>query len=517
MADKLIAGAPTGGQISVRQAGWDGGISDDPRAVRFWRKLFFASQFIICKHFDIFSNPGRLTPYRDFTADTNDGSTSTGMKQYFVKDFLYPTGSGKLYGLGQTGAGLAEIFQKADATTGNWSVPASSTGNGAVQNGCFVEYKDYIWGFQGTNQVFKYGTLSSGSPTITNSVNTTGATITSIAQGVIAKDDNLYLPYNNIIARVIANGTFNDAVLTLPTNFKITSVCNYGNYLAIACAPVSMFAGTSKVFLWDLSAPDVSEVIDWGEGQLSILETIEGMLVGVTDRYLNNTAGAGRGSMIVQTYSGGTPQVVKEIFTQAIVGKNMPLTKAVRNNRLFFSAKIMTNAAGTTYNEGIWSFGRKSSAYPFILSLDYIDENINTSGIQAIGTAANYFFIAHSADGSIDKLDSSANYTFTSIFESQIFNFGTSSDDKKLDRVQVTFSQLTSGQQVVVKYKVDDATNWTTLSTINTVGLYGRTIRNVEPTGADFVSGTEFKFRIESTGGAEITGFNTDASYFSSP
>lgn len=124
-------------------------------------------------------------------ADTNDGSTSTGMKQYAVKDFLYASASAKLYGLGQTGAGLTEIFQKADATTGNWSVPASSSGNGAVWNGCFVEYKDYLWGFQGTTQVWRWGLLS-GSPSITNSQGTVG-TITSVAQGVIAKDDNLYL------------------------------------------------------------------------------------------------------------------------------------------------------------------------------------------------------------------------------------------------------------------------------------------------------------------------------------
>jgi hypothetical protein len=109
------------------------------------------------------------------------------------------------------------------------------------------------------------------------------------------------------------------------------------------------------------------------------------MLVGVTDRYLNNATGAGRGSMIIQVYSGGIPQVIKEVFTQALSGKTIPLYKAVKNNRVFFSAKIMTNSAGTEYNEGIWSFGRKNVNYPYSLSLDVIDENVNTSGIQSFG------------------------------------------------------------------------------------------------------------------------------------
>lgn len=507
-----------GPNVLTRQTGFMGGISDDNRAVRLFRGTFLATQFIITKHFDIFSNPGKLTPYRDSALDTNDGSTSTGMKQYFVRDFLYPTGSGKLYGLGQNASGKTKIVEKADATTGNWDLPANSEGSDPVQNGCFVEYKNYAWGFQGINKIWKWGFLN-GTPSITNSIGTAGASITSVAQGLVGTDDNLYLPYNNFISRITSNGTYNDAVLTLPTNFKITSLTNYGNYMAIACAPVAAFNGVSKVFLWDFSSPDVQTVIDWGEGILSVLETIEGMLVGVTDRYLNNTAGAGRGSFIVQTYSGGTPQVVKEIFTQAIVGKNMPLSKAVKNNRLFFTAKVMTNTAGTTYNEGIWSFGRKSSSYPFTLSLDLIDENVNTSGIQSFGTAANFFFIAHSADGSIDKTSSTATYTFTSVFESQIINLADSTNDKQLHSVKATFSELQSGQQLVLKYKVDDtaATAWTTTGTFSTVGALSHSFYNEEANSSTvFKSGSEYKFRLESTGGLEITGLQVLlSSYFS--
>lgn len=480
---------------------FSGGISDDPRKVS-------ASEFQISKHFDIFSQPNRLIPYRSLEADTNDGSTATGMKQYAVKDFLYASASTKLYGLGKTGGGLTEIFQKTDATTGNWSAPATSTGDGAVQNGCLVEYKDYLWAFQGTTQVLRWGLLS-GVPAITNSQGTVG-TITSVAQGVIAKDDNLYLPYNNKLARVNSSSVVTDAVLTLPTNFKITSICNYGNYLAIGCAPVASFNGVSKVFLWNLTSTDVTESIDWGEGDLRILETIEGLLVGVTDRYLNNSVGAGKGSMVIQIYSGGSPQVVKEIFTQALTGKTIPTSKAVKNNRVFWSAKIMTNSAGTTYNEGLWSFGRKNSSYLYALTLDIIDENVSSSGIQAFGTAANYFFIGHSADGSIDKTDDTAAYTFTSILETQIYDGGDVDSDKTLQSCKVSFRKLASGESVTLKYRVDTATAWTTIGTASTVGDVSRTFLNIESTGGEFASGKEFEFRIESLGGAEVTGYKPD-------
>jgi hypothetical protein len=584
-------------QVEQKQNAWYGGISDDPRQST-------GDAFIITKHFDIFSQPNRLTPYRSFEADTHDGSTSTGMKQYLVRDFLWASSSAKLYGLGQTAGGLTKIVYKADATTGNWTLPANSEGTGAVRNGCLVEYKDYLWGFQGNTNVFKWGTLS-GVPTITDSAGTVGtvratvtavavnaagtgyqvndiltlsggsgtakcivntltgapgsgvATVTltepgynyttgsaattvspsggsgctitistvgdtstnisSVAQGIIAKDDNLYLPYNNILVRVYPSGTVQDQALKLPTYLKITSLTNYGNYLAIGCAPVSTYNGVSKVFLWNLTSPDIQEVIDWGEGELRVLETIEGTIIGVTDRYLNNDSGAGRGSFIIQGYAGGYPQVLKEVFTLKLNGIAMPLSKAVKNNRLFFVSKIMTNAAGTEYNEGIWSFGRKNATYPYSLTLDYIDENVDTDGIQSFGAAGNFFFISHSGDGSIDKTNDAATYAFTSTYEPQVFDFGDIDNDKRLDSVKISFRKLATGESLTLKYKVDDATNWTTIGTFSTVGALSHTFVRDETNGTDFASGREFRFRVESTGGLEITGFKARATFFNVP
>jgi hypothetical protein len=488
--------------VEYKLSNFSGGVSDDPREEN-------STKFQVTEHFDVFSQPNRMIPYRSLEADTETSVSATDLKQYDVRDVLYASASAKLYGLGQTGAGNTKIVQKADATTGLWTLPANSEGAGAVRNGCLVEYKDYLWGFQGGTSVFKWGLLS-GTPTITDAAGTV-ATISSVAQGIIAKDDNLYLPYNNKLVRVNAGGTVQDDVLILPSNFKITSIENYGNYLAIGCAPVSTFNGVSKVFLWNLISDDVQEVVDWGEGELRVLANIEGMLVGITDRYLNNATGAGKGSMIVQIYQGGTPQVIKEVFTEALTGKSMPLSKAVKNNRVFWAAKIMTNSAGTEYNEGIWSFGRKNVNYPFALTLDIIDENINTSGIQSFGTAANYFFISHSADGSVDKTNDAETYAFTSVYESQIFNFGDVDADKTLENVKVSFRRLISGESLTVKYKTNEASAWTTIGTYSTVDTVSKTFLAIESTSLAFASGREYEFRLEGTGGLQITGLSCTA------
>ena len=475
---------------------FSGGISDSTLSTA-------VNEFAIAKHFDIFTDPNRLIPYRSLETDTNDGSTSTGMKQYYVRDTVYSSTSAKLYGLGQNGTGKTKIVYKADAITGNWTLPSSSEGDGAVINGCFFEYKDYLWGFQGTTQLFKWGLLS-GTPSITNTVTTVSATITSVANGIIASDGNAYMAYNNVIVRIAPGGTVTDNAKTVPTNFKITSITNLGSYMAIGCAPISTYNGESRVYIWNLASDLFQETIPWGEGELRVLDTVEGILVGITDRYLNNTSGAGKGSMIIQTYTNGSAQVIKEIFTQAQTGKSIPQSKAIRNNRLFWSAKIMTNSAGTEYVEGLWSFGRKNTGYNFALNLDIIDENVNTSGIQGFGTAANYFYIFHSADGSIDKTDDTSTYSFTSILETNTLYL---TGDDKLNGIRIMTDPLPSGATVTVKYKINQDTSWTTIGSISTQYTIVTDFINIASTGYSLPAFQDLKLRFESTGGAIIRGY----------
>jgi hypothetical protein len=489
--------------IEIKINSFYGGVSDDPRKAS-------ATEFQITKHFDIFSQPNRLIPYRSLEADTETSVSATDLKQYFVKDFIYATESAKLYGLGQTVAGLTKILQKADATTGLWTTPASSEGNGAVKNGCFFEYKDYAWGFQGTNQVFKWGLLS-GTPSITNSAATVGATITSVANGIIASDGNAYMAYNNVIVRIQPGGTITDSAKTVPDNYKITSLTNSGSFIAVAAAPKSTFNGVSKVFIWDKSSDLFSDTIDFGEGELRVLEYVDGVLVGISDRYLNSSTGAGKGSMVIQIYQGGSAQIYKEIYTQALTGKTIPINKAVKNNRLFWAAKIMKNSAGTEYIEGIWSFGRKNSQYPFTMTLDIVDENINTSGIQGFGTASNFFFIAHSNDGSVLKTNDSAVYETTSEYESQIYDFGDPCLLKKLEKFTVYTSPLPASSTVTIKYKMDDDTSFTTIGTFTTLGGISRDFINIEASGLNFPTFKELTIGLESEGGAEITGYKMRA------
>ncbi len=177
----------------------------------------------------------------------------------------------------------------------------------------------------------------------------------------------------------------------------------------------------------------------------------------------------------------------------------------------------MTNAAGTAYNEGIWSFGRKNARYEYSLTLDIIDENVDTDGIEAFGTAANYFFVAHSGDGSVDKTNDAATYAFTSIYESQVFDFGDVDSDKMLNSIKVAFRALAANEVVTLKYRIDGATAWTTIGSASTDGDLSHTFLSIEATDTPFAAFREVEFRLESTGGAEILGFRAKASVLDTP
>ena len=89
--------------------------------------------------------------------------------------------------------------------------------------------------------------------------------------------------------------------------------------------------------------------------------------------------------------------------------------------------------------------------------------------------------------------------------------------DKRLDRVMVSFRRLATGESLTVKYRVDGATAWTTIGTFSTVGQISYTFMNIAATGIPLAGGREYEFRLESTGGLEITSFALRARILNNP
>lgn len=496
---------------------FDEGLSDDSREPISQRN---AASLI--KHFDCFSHPFALTPYRSTEADHADASGATGAKQY---DIYHPqlSSAGLLWGLGKNASGYPKVLRKADPTTGNWLASdgsAASTaigeGNAARITGCFIEWAGAFWFFQGTNQLAKV-TISSG--TITNSVITVGSTIATVSQGVYGMDGNLYLFYNNKVVKVNSSGTATDNVaMPIPSDMRITSADNSGKYLAIGCAfgtsATAIPFGRSKAFLWDfVDTATPADVIDFGEGALNILGNVEGILVGVSDKGLSSALGMTRGSMVVYVWDGGAQaKVYKEIVANQIVTLGRFIRdKVVKGNKLYWVASVPFGASTSTestFHLGVWSFGRKNIGSEYALSLDYIiDAVIDTSNfkINSFGAAGEYWFINHSADGSIAKTDDTATYSETSIYETQVWSPKGSHKAYTLKNVIVNCEKLPAGASFTTKYKKDGATSFTTIETESTDDvLYHESVKDSNG-NMPITQFREIILRVESLGGAVIT------------
>lgn len=473
---------------------FNGGISDDPRQPS-------PTQFAVARHFDIFTYPEKLKPFRNFEADQTFDSSASGLKAYGITDFL-KAGDGKIYAIGNklndTGS---KIFYKSSETGLSWTSSSTAETVSSVHAGSFshIPRQGNIYFFAGTNYLMNV-TVNTGGAIPDSQVFTTSDVITSVAKGITAKNANHYTAYNNWV--VNASDTIEGEVLELPDEYNITSLENYGNYLAIACEPVGD-VGESKVFLWDLVSDDVTEQINWGAGHLKVIANVDGRLIGVTDEYISKDSGNDRGRMVIRAYQGGEPVVIKEVESMAKVSNAIRSYREVRGGKFYFYAKIAIDTAGSSFNEGIWAFGRKTSSDSYALTVDTIVQEVTTGGIQGFADIGSFRYVSHSGNGSIFRTSDTETYTYTSSYESQIY--GDPSRNNQLLAVALSYEPLISGASITLKYRVNQETTWTTIMTDNILNSMSK-IGTIEvPTQRNFKAFREIQFRIESTGGATPT------------
>lgn len=435
----------------------------------------------------------------------NDGSSSTGMQQYTVQDFWPSNISGRLYGLGrQTSFFRPKVFYKTDPTDGNWTLPGTAEGGALLVQGCFFEWASAMWMFSGSTNVSKWAIGGA----FTDTVATVG-TINSVAQGIISPQDNCaYMFYyttsttTSYVVRISSAGAVTDNVVPLPVGYRIKGACLWGNYIALAL--VTGGAGGSNksiVVLWDPVLSNFSEIIDFGDGEINAIENVEGSICAFIDGTMSNSVSVTGGTFVVRMWGGGAVQTVKSIKNTTIISSGLfKNQKVLKDFRMYVIAALTFN--GATY-KGVWSFGRKSPAYPYALTCALTDSNISSNGLNGFANMGDYWFLAENSDGTIRKTNDQSTFTETSILETQKFTGGRIDLRKLLHSVFVTTVPLPAAGQIVLKYRKDEETSYTTLFTETTDN-------NIltELGAASGVALPEFKeiqFRLESTGNAEIT------------
>lgn len=485
-----------GKKVETKINKFDGGIENDPRDPR-------ENTCRMVSNFDILTNPRKMTPYR--SSESGDGASATSQKQNFA--IALRTGSTySLYSLGvKSGAGTAEVLYK-NITTGaandldddDWANTNNNQSSaGAANFNLFLYYKktDLIYGARAGTHIWTYD------PDGSAWVDTSHAlAYTNIAQGLIhSKDDIMYVPYDNKIA-ANDNTSWTDAALTLPTHLYITSICEYGNYLAIAAAPLKAgVGGHSVVYLWDRDSTltTLSESIDWGAGTLKVLEEIDGFLVGIS--LFGGVTTTFNDKVIFRAYAGSKAIKFKELV--ATTSTTLPIAKQKENNRLYF---MLGGTFAGAVREGVWSISRKAGGgFTLIHERTPNNNTALTSGIlYNFFLLGDFMFISYNSSSAyaLSKSDDQANYTASGIYETKRFDAGDASLKKDLIGGTVMTEFLPTNGKIILEYRIDQNTTWVNIFTEETNNSISFSAVNDLPT--DY---KEIQFRIESTGGAEVT------------
>lgn len=506
---------------------FSGGMADDPYNAT-------ASEFSISKHFDILTYPNRLQPLRGMTAETT-ANTSIG-------NIIVNSTDGLMYGIGvdyPTSPTLGQLwYRNGYGGSDTWQViPTTRQLSGAAVNYNFlVDFRDA--GNIRTLHWASTNLLLASDPAGGSSATTQALTFSSIGQGFVhPKDKVLYFPYNTTANCIIGSissdatpfNTHNFTALTLPKQYRAYCLTNYGNYLAIPLT-TAFGAGVSasQVGLWsrDTSLATLDEIIPWGAGDLKVLNNLNGVLIGISTASVGFSGSVqDSDSIFIKAWDGGAePVVIKEIKANHLFGASHPTVTINPNvnfiykNRLYFSVNVVPNDGVSNSYYGLWSVG-KNRAGRYTVTMERVATNNNSeTGVLAAAISGDFVATVHSAVGtmtaSTNGQSASGIYGATSVYESAVnpdmpFNPHRGVLDpiqkKQLMVVAAHYMPLQSGSQVVMKYRVDSTGAWTTIFTETTVGAVVTEMTNAA--GIYFTAGRNYEFRLESTGGAVITGF----------
>lgn len=489
--------------------------------------------FAVAKHFDVLSNPRKLQPKRGMTGHTAD----TGIGNLIVAN------NGAMYGSGLTVGG-------SPATNGKlWKLAGYGVGDAFEAlstnqlSGATAE-PDFLvdWPDAGNIRTIQWASanlLVCSDPAGGSAAATDSLTFSSIGQGFVhPKDKYLYFPYRTsttpYIGLLAPNatpfGSKNYTAFTLPLQYRAYCLTNYGNFLAIPLTGVTAtsLVNSSMLALWDRDTTNTqfSETYHWGQGVLKVLNNIGGVLIGVSElgsASLQAGTAQDYNAIQIKVWDGGVePTLVKEIKAVALSGASgqpsvtlNARVNFVQNNRLYFSAIVNPNDGIQPSRIGLYSVGRNKTTGEWTVNLEHMATTGGTeTTILAAAIVGDYVEMVYNAAGTLAKSingnASSTTYGSTSIFESGI-NPGMEPLDrvmlKSLYNISVHFEPLPSGATVALKYRVDSKgadSDWVTVATASADDSVA--IEMPQTSSTQYKDGRNYEFRLESFGGAVITG-----------
>ncbi len=521
---------------------FDGGISNDLRVLEN-TITYSANKYGLLRNFDPFTYAHKLVP-RGAVVDTDIDGLDLEIFRIFRLNYCYSDATHYyLFAIGKQTANDYAIVLYWDTATSLW-VSAALSSAGFPDEDTFFYYKDYLYWF--TDGVKLQRLKTDMLVDLDESYRSFTAGLSYHCQPVHHKlDDCAYFFLNNQVFRATDTSTWetgsgaDGAVLELPSDGYIYAACQYGNFLALGWS--SLDNTKSIIFLWDRSSTlnTLSERYDLGFGKVIHLFSSGGTLKAVISSFPK---------IIVKQLYGGILTTVSELVSDSTgtAFETFSTDGLLLDDRYYFTMDLDGDNGDRS---GVWVVDVKGN-----ITMDYAIDGAET--YEAVHSDGSNFWIAHDT-GVVSKI-SFNNYinTETGIYESLLF--GSADKTYKLLSVCVMTAPLPATGEVILKYRKDEDLDgsWTQIfknsavttgsfrvgekykitvvgdtdftligASANTVGvvftatgvgggttgtavpdLMGHEAINIESTGVTLPTYQEIQFRIESEGGAVITG-----------
>ena len=465
------------------------------------------SSFFLSIHNDLFNGETKVTPFRSVEDNTTDGTNTV------IQKFLFA--NSKLYGMGRVSSGsdLIKIYEKSgDVITTGWTASANGASSGrATSPRVFVAYKGgasstFLYGFDGGASVIWAYDTAGGAGAFKETALSVSHTVGSF--GLVTSDDLLLMAYDNKIAVKDGGTAHNDnweaARLTLPANFRIVDLEEHGSFVAITCISLSSSLANSVTFLWDKVSPDVFEPINIGSGEGILSASIDGELLIVATS--QGSAKALRNKLVLRKYIGGrSSEVLQEIDTEGAISSLGYGLKVKDGNRMSFV--VSTTIDGVARNN-MWTIGRLKPGLPFRLTMSQnLNNDTQPTSVDGVFKYGGYYFFAING-GTVTRTNNDDAYTATSTHITQKINGesrleGASRFNKVLKWAGITCPPLPAGSSLVLAYRVNETTSWTTIFTLTTANALAYQ-QGIDAAGADFLQFKEIQFKLTTTGGTAL-------------
>lgn len=462
-------------------------------------KVFTPNSATRIEHFDTITEV--LRPFRTIVASSVSSTTPAVAKIINIE--LY---NDELYGVG---------IDYTDATKGalyKWSTSSFdwfymySFGGASSPNAMLQAHSTYLFGLRNNRYLYRYDPALN---TYSLSFYDTGASFTNgFAEAIThSKDGKMYFATDNVIHVVTSTGSAGSVGLTLPNaNFRVTSLCEQGNYINIVGYDVK--TGESSSLQWDrdISVVDLTE--SWGLGRDTVVHnaSLVGQIFTIQLRTdSSNSSFAEKPVLVIKYLNGAQFETLYEFPVISLSASNgvngMIGAKYTSLDRFYFTAKVQFNG--------------EASARNVCFCLDYkgrltiaqnIDIDTGTNPITGVIRNGEGFWFGAGSDGA---WNTSSSYTTIASYETNDIRAEDLGMNLNFKKAFITCEPLPASGQILVKMRKNEETTFTTVATLTgeNTAKFSLTEMKVKNALTGLDRAKQVRFRLESTVGAVITGF----------